>query len=198
MKLYIRNLYEWLLESSKSKYSLFLLFIVSLSESFIFPIPPDVLLIALCISKTSKSFKYALICLFGSIFGAVIGYIIGFYLWETTTIQSLFYDYIPGFTKENYERFQIQYNKNDIFIIFAGGFTPIPFKIITILSGAFKANILNFILAVTISRFARFYLIAALIWKYGNNIKYYIDKYFNILTIVLFVIIIILYFYIKY
>ena len=184
----IKNLYNWVLNWSNSKYGVVALALMAVAEASFFPIPPDVLLIALCLGSQSKSFKYALICSAGSIFGAIIGYGIGSILWwaspsEFTGLANFFFNIIPGFSTDVFYSIKDQYEQWNFWIIFTAGFTPIPFKIFTITAGAFDINFLLFLIASTISRSARFFLVAALIWKFGKPIKEFIDKYFNLLAI---------------
>ena len=184
----IKNLYNWVLNWSNSKYGVVALALMAVSEASFFPIPPDVLLIALCLGSQSKSFKYALICSAGSILGAIIGYGIGSILWwsspsEFTGLANFFFNIIPGFSTDVFYSIKDQYEQWNFWIIFTAGFTPIPFKIFTITAGAFDINFLLFLIASTISRSARFFLVAALIWKFGKPIKEFIDKYFNLLAI---------------
>ncbi|MFL3028332.1 MAG: YqaA family protein [Candidatus Neomarinimicrobiota bacterium] len=186
---YIRRLYDWVLGWSNTKYGVSALFILSLSESSFFPIPPDVLLIALALGMQSKALYFALICSVASILGAIIGYSIGYFTWwnslgEYSTVAIFFFNNIPGFSSELFTAIQQKFDLYNFFIVFTAGFTPIPFKIITISAGAFNINFPMFIFASTISRSARFFLVAILIRKYGRPITAFIDKYFNILSMV--------------
>jgi membrane protein YqaA with SNARE-associated domain len=187
MKL-LRNLYDWVLHWSKTPYGPIALFILAFAEASFLPIPPDALLIALVLGLQKKAFKFAAICLFGSVTGALLGYAIGHFLWwtpsnEFTSVAHFFFNNIPSFTEEIFYNIQQLYLKYDFWIIFTAGFTPLPYKVITISSGAFNINILMFVIASIISRGARFFLVAALIWKFGPAIKEFIDKYFNWLAI---------------
>ncbi len=160
------------------------LFLLAFAESSFFPIPPDALLIALVLGSSKKAFRFATICLIASVSGAVLGYLIGHYLWwtpsnEFTSIALFFFNNIPGFTETAFFDIQKLYNEYDFWIIFTAGFTPLPYKVITISSGAFNINVVMFLVASIISRGARFYLVAFLIWKFGPSIKAFIDKYFN-------------------
>jgi len=184
----LRTLYDWVLHWSKTPYGTAALFLLAFAESSFFPIPPDALLIALVLGRTEKAFRFASICLIGSVTGALLGYAIGHFLWwtpsnEFTGIANFFFNNIPGFTHEEFFKIQQLYIKYDFWIIFTAGFTPLPYKLITISSGAFNINMLMFMAASIISRGARFFLVAALIWKYGPHIKLFIDKYFNWLAI---------------
>ena len=186
---YIRRLYNWVLEWSNTKYGVPALFILSVSESSFFPIPPDVLLIALALGMQSKALYFAFICSLGSVLGAIIGYTIGYFSWwnslgEYSVVAMFFFNHIPGFSSEIFTSIQQKFDLYNFFIVFTAGFTPIPFKIITISAGAFNINFPMFIIASTISRSARFFLVALLIKKFGKPITSFIDKYFNILSIV--------------
>lgn len=187
MKL-LRNLYDWVLHWSKTPYGSIALFILAFTESSFFPVPPDALLIALVLGSSKKAFKFAANCLTGSVLGALLGYAIGHFLWwtsanEFTSIAEFFFNNIPGFNQESFFEIQKLYVEYDFWIIFTAGFTPLPYKLITISSGAFNINIAMFIIASVISRGARFFLVAALIWKFGPAIKEFIDKYFNWLAV---------------
>lgn len=183
-----KQLYEWILSWSNSPYGPMVLFILALAESIFFPIPPDVLLIALALGITAKAFRYALICTIGSVAGAFIGYYIGNKVWlsdegQFTPFALFFFDNIPGFTTSLYQNIKLLYAEWDFWVIFTAGFTPIPYKVFTITAGVFDVNFAMFTLASFISRGARFFLIAWLIWKFGSSIKAFIDKYFNILAL---------------
>ena len=186
---FIKNLYHWVLKWADSKYGGLALGVMALAEASFFPIPPDVLLIALCLGAQNKSFKFGLICSIGSIVGAIIGYGIGSFLWWSspgvfTSLANFFFDIIPGFSTDVFYTIKDQYEEWNFWIVFTAGFTPIPFKIFTISAGAFDINFILFIIASTISRTARFFLVSGLIWKYGNPIEKFIDKYFNLLALI--------------
>lgn len=187
MKL-LRKLYDWVLHWAETPYGAVALFILAFAESSFFPIPPDALLIALVLGARTKAFKFATNCTVASVTGALFGYAIGHFLWwtpsgEFTGIAAFFFANIPSFTEEVFYSIKDMYDAYDFWIIFTAGFTPIPYKVITVSSGAFNINIPMFIIASVISRGARFFLVAFLIWKFGPQIKSFIDKYFNILAI---------------
>jgi membrane protein YqaA with SNARE-associated domain len=184
----LRSLYNWVLHWAETPYGGIALFLLAFAESSFFPIPPDPLLIALVLGSASKAFKYATACTIASVTGALLGYTIGHFLWwtpsdEFTTVALFFFNNVPGFTAEAFYNVQEMYKEYDFWIIFTAGFTPIPYKLITISSGAFNINLVMFIIASVVSRGARFFLVAFLIWKFGPQIKSFIDKYFNLLAI---------------
>lgn len=187
MKL-LRKLYDWVLHWAETPYGPVALFILAFAESSFFPIPPDALLIALILGSTSKAFRFAMNCTIASVLGALLGYTIGHFLWwtpsnEFTSVAMFFFNNIPGFTEKLFFDVQKMYDRYDFWIVFTAGFTPIPYKVITISSGAFNINLPMFVLASVISRGARFFLVAFLIWKFGPQIRTFIDKYFNWLAI---------------
>jgi len=187
MKL-LRKLYDWVLHWAETPYGPIALFILAFAESSFFPIPPDALLIALVLGATTKAFKFALNCSIASVLGALLGYTIGHFLWwtpsnEFTSIAMFFFNNIPGFTEKLFFDVQKMYDQYNFWIVFTAGFTPIPYKVITISAGAFNIDILMFVIASIISRGARFFLVAFLIWKFGPQIRNFIDKYFNWLAI---------------
>ncbi|BDQ03699.1 YqaA family protein [Ignavibacterium sp.] len=187
MKL-LRKLYDWVLHWAETPYGPIALFILAFAESSFFPIPPDALLIALVLGATTKAFRFALNCTIASVLGALLGYTIGHFLWwtpsnEFTSIAMFFFNNIPGFTEKLFFDVQKMYDQYDFWIVFTAGFTPIPYKVITISSGAFNINLPMFVFASVISRGARFFLVAFLIWKFGPQIRTFIDKYFNWLAI---------------
>ncbi len=182
----LRSLYNWTLKKAEHKYSSWVLSIVSFAESSFFPIPPDVLLIPMIIAKRTKAWTYAFICTLSSVFGGVVGYAIGFFLFNSIGILIVeFYHLTNSFnTFENY------YKEYGILIVLGAGFTPFPFKFITIASGVFSLNIFLFIFTAFIARGFRFYLLAILLFIFGEKIKFLIDKYFNILAVLFFILLI--------
>jgi len=185
---YIRQLYDWILSLAKTPYGPLALGLLSFAEASFFPIPPDALLIALVLGARNKAFQFATITMITSVTGALLGYAIGYFIWwnspgEFSSVALFFFNSIPGFTEEIFRNVQQLYVDWDFWIIFTAGFTPIPYKVFTISSGAFQINLILFVLASIISRGARFFLVAFLIWKFGERITKFIDKYFNWLAI---------------
>ncbi len=179
---WIRQLYDWVLSWARTPYGGIALFLIAFAESSVFPIPPDVLLIALCLGHRKQWLRFAAICTAGSVLGACAGYAIGWGLWHA--VDEFFFTYVPSFTPEAFENVQDLYKKYDAGIIFVAAFTPIPYKVITITAGVFGLNLLAFILASIVGRAARFFLVAYLLHRYGSPIGQFIDKRFNLLTIV--------------
>lgn len=178
---WVRSLYDWVLSWSDTRYGALALFLIAFAESSFFPVPPDVLLIALCLGNRMRSFYFALICSLGSVLGGVAGYLIGWGFWAA--VDQLFYNYVPGFTPEAFARVHDLYAQYDFWIVFVAAFTPIPYKVITITAGVFGISFVMFLLATAVGRPARFYLVAVLIRVYGEPVRGIIDKHFNFLTI---------------
>ena len=182
----VKRLYDWVLSWGNSRWGALALFLFALAESSFFPIPPDVLLIALCLGAVTRSFRFATICTAGSILGAMAGYAIGYLAWQTpsgeyTALAQFFFAHV--FSMEAFQEVGALYDKYNFWIVFTAGFTPLPYKLFTISGGLFHINFGMFVLASVISRGMRFFLIAWLIWKFGAPIKQFIDKYFNLLAI---------------
>lgn len=192
----LKKLYTWVLHWAETPYGIIALFILAFAESSFFPIPPDILLIALCIGEPKKSLKFALICSAGSVLGGIFGYYIGWGLWSV--VSDFFFSYIPGFTQKNFELVKSKYELYNFWVVFTAGFTPIPYKIITITAGVFKINFLVFIIASAVSRSARFFIVSLLIFFLGERIKGFIDKYFNLLSIAFLILLILGFVIIKY
>ncbi len=197
----VRRLYDWVLGWSESRWGEWALFVLALAESSFFPIPPDVLLIALCLGKPHRAFRYALICTAGSVLGGMGGYAIGYFLWqnaagEYTGLAQWCYAHL--FSPEQFEAVRQKFEASNFLAIFTAGFTPIPYKVFTIAGGVFHINFQTFVLASLVSRGMRFFIISGLIWKFGAPIKTFIDKYFNLLAIVFTVLLIGTFVLVKY
>jgi membrane protein YqaA with SNARE-associated domain len=184
---YVRKLYDWVLSLAETTHSLTALFLLSLVESFIFPIPPDPLLMAMCVGKRERSFSFAGITTVGSFVGAIIGFAIGHFLWYTgqdfSGLANWFFEYVPGFSEAKFAYVSEKFEQYTVAITLIAAFTPIPFKVITVTAGALKAPLVLFLVTAIFGRAARFYLVAALLYKFGEPVKELIDKYFNLLTI---------------
>ena len=183
---FLKSIYYWTINKAEHKYSSWILCIVSFTESSFFPVPPDILLIPMIIAKRVKAWMYAFICTFSSVLGAVLGYAIGYFFYNSLGVLI-----INAYNLSNsFNTFESYYNDYGILIVLGAGFTPFPFKFITIASGVFNLNILLFITTCIFARGLRFYLLAGLFFVFGEKIKVLIDKYFNILAILFFILLI--------
>jgi len=189
----LKKLYEWVLKWADTPYGSWALFILAFSESSFFPIPPDVLLIALAVGKPRKALTFALICSIGSVLGGIVGYLIG---WQFMAVVGHKIIAFYGLT-EKVATMASLYNQYNAWAVGIAGFTPIPYKVFTISAGAFKINFLIFLFASAVSRAARFFLVGGLIFGFGPQIQVFIDKYFNVLVIVFTVLLIASFFLIK-
>jgi len=190
----LRRLYDWVLRWAETPYGSWALFLLAFSESSFFPIPPDILLIALAVAIPKKSLKYALICSAGSVLGGCFGYLIGWQFMASVGTRIVdFYGLTP-----KVEYIELLYNKYDEWAVGIAGFTPIPYKVFTIAAGAFKINSSVFVVASLLSRSARFFLVGGLIYIFGPGIQSFIDKYFNILATAFTVLLIAGFLIIKY
>lgn len=179
---WIRQLYDWVIRWSDSKHSQKALFLIALVEACVFPIPPDVLLIAMGVGASKKSFRFALICLTGSLLGGLIGYAIGHALWSG--LSDFFFAYVPGFTPEIFNKVSGVFHENAFMAVFLAGFTPIPYKVFTIAAGAAEIPLWIFLIASLSSRGLRFFAISAALYFVGPTVKQWIDRYFNLITII--------------
>jgi membrane protein YqaA with SNARE-associated domain len=180
---WFRQIYDRSLLWVQSPSGVWALFFIAVAESSFFPIPPDIFLIVLCISIPPKSFRYAAICAVGSVIGGVIGYGLGMGFMDTIGMKIL---ELYGL-QDKYEVVQGLYRQYDAFAVGAAGFTPLPYKLFTITAGAFKINFVTFVLVSALSRSARFFLVAAFIYKFGAPVRHFIERYFNILSILFFI-----------
>jgi membrane protein YqaA with SNARE-associated domain len=197
-----RFLYDWVLSWAHSPFGERALFVLALAESSFFPVPPDVLLIALVLGKREAWFRLVILCSIASVIGGLAGYAIGHFLWYSgdsfSSIAMFFYNNIPGFTIESFNAVSKLYDVYSFWIVFTAGFTPIPYKIITITAGVANINVSIFIVASVISRSLRFFLVAWLIFKFGKSINAFINKWFNVLSIAFVVLLIGGFYVLKY
>jgi membrane protein YqaA with SNARE-associated domain len=188
-----RRLYDWVLHWAETPYGPTALVIMSFAESSFFPVPPDVLLAPLVLGNRKRWIRLALWCSIGSIVGGALGYLIGMTVWNTIA-PTVYAWHLPGVTLENFDKARAWYEHYNFWIVFAAGFTPLPYKVATISAGMFfgpsAGDFAIFMLASSVSRSARFFLVAGLFGRCGGWIKPYIDRYFNLLC-VLFVILLI-------
>ncbi len=190
----LRRLYDWVLHWADTPYGTWALFVLAFCESSFFPVPPDVLLIALAVAIPKKSLMYALVCTLGSVLGGCLGYVIGWQFMEAVGSKIItFYG-----LQEKISYIEFLYHKYDAWAIGIAGFTPIPYKVFTISAGAFSINFSVFILASAVSRSARFFLVGGLIYIFGPRIQALIDKYFNFLAVAFIVLLVAGFIVIKY
>ena len=183
---FLKRTYNWTLEKAQHKNAKWYLSLISFAESSFFPIPPDILLIPMALASKARALFYAFMCTLFSVLGGILGYAIGYFFYNSVGI------YIVDFyhLENSFNIFENYYKEFGILIVLGAGITPFPYKFITIASGVFGLNIFLFIIVSIIGRGLRFYLIATLLYFFGEKIKLIIDKYFNILTIVFFILLV--------
>lgn len=191
---YLKKLYDWILHWAKTPYALPALFVLAFCESSFFPVPPDVLLIALAISIPKKSFKYAGICTVGSVLGGMLGYIIGYYGYEVAGRPII--EFYHG--QDIMNAIKLKYDQHGFLGILIAAITPIPYKVFTIASGVFAFDFWLFITASVLGRSARFFVVAGLIWKFGEPVRGFIDKYFNLLAFIFAVLLVLGFMLVKF
>ncbi|MCS7229094.1 MAG: DedA family protein [Candidatus Kryptonium sp.] len=191
---FLFELKKWVENFADKPYAGLALFLIAFTESSFFPIPPDVLLIAIALLKPHLSFRYALICSIGSVLGGMFGYLIGFQFYEIIGKKIIEFYHL----QDEYNAVKIMYDKNAFVAIAIAGFTPIPYKVFTIAAGAFQVNFQTLVVASALSRPARFFLVGGLIYFFGPKVKTFIDKYFDWLTILFIILLILGFVLIKY
>ncbi len=173
----LRRFYAWVLSWADRPSGPRILAIVGFAESSVFPIPPDPLLMALCLGKPRRSLHFATILSIASVVGGMVGYGIGAFLWDAW--GGWLMANVPGFSPEGFDRVGDLYRTYDFWAVFAAGFSPLPYKLFTIAGGVFRINFPVFVVASLISRSARFFLIALLMRRYGAPIEKFIERHFG-------------------
>ncbi len=176
---FIDRWYESVKQMARHKHAVRALILIAFFESFIFPVPTSVMLISMVQSDRTKAWRYALICSIASVGGAVIGYLIGWFAYETFALPVL-----ESMGKaDKIDGFKGMVDQYGALAVFGAGLTPFPFKVITLLSGALKLNFVIFILASIVARFTQFFLVSAIVWKFGEGAEALIKKHFAKFTI---------------
>lgn len=175
----IKRLYAWVEHWAQTPYGIWALFLLAFAESSFFPIPPDVLLIAMAVTHPKAGLKFAAICTLGSLLGGAVGYLIG---WQFMAVIG---ESIVNFygLSDKVAHIEELYRQYDAWAIGIAGFTPIPYKVFTISAGVFKVDFGVFLLASVVGRAGRFFLVGGLIYLFGKPIQAFIDRYLNLLVI---------------
>lgn len=174
----LHRLYERVLALAASPRAEWWLAVISFAESSFFPIPPDVLLIPMILARPQRAWRLALICTVSSVAGGLLGYYIGYALFDQLAGPLIrFYGY-----GEKFDAFKHMYAEWGLWVILIKGLTPIPFKIVTIASGAAGYNLAAFVAAAAITRAGRFFLIAALLKRFGAPVKDFIERRLTLVT----------------
>ncbi|WP_411891885.1 YqaA family protein [Yoonia sp. SDW83-1] len=176
----LRGLYNWTLSLAQSPYALWALVVVAFMESSFFPIPPDVLMIPMIIARPSRAFLIAGVATVASVAGGMLGYYIGYGLFEAVG-QPILDFYGKG---EKFDEFATSYNEYGAWAVLFAGVTPFPFKVITIASGVTQLSLPVFIISSIIARALRFFIVAALLWKFGAPIRDFIERRLGLVFII--------------
>ncbi|MCA1952571.1 MAG: DedA family protein [Hyphomicrobiales bacterium] len=166
-----KRLYDWTLALSASPRAPQALAAISFAESSFFPVPPDVMLVPMVMAKPERAWNYALVCTIASVLGGLAGYAIGAMLYDTLGLWLIrLYGYA-----DKMEAFRALYQQHGHWIILIKGFTPIPFKLITIASGLAGYDLVWFVLLSLITRGARFFLVAGVMNRFGAPLRRFIE-----------------------
>lgn len=171
-----RRLYDWVLRMAHHRHAMAALAAVSFAESSFFPIPPDAMVVPMVIARREKAFLIATVCTIASVIGGMFGYLIGYALLESVGQWLIHLYHMEG----KIAQFQTMYGEYGAWIILLKGLTPIPFKLVTIASGIAHFSFPLFVILATITRGARFFIIAALLKRYGAPIQDMIEKRLNL------------------
>ena len=173
----LKRLYNWTLDLAGRPYALYALAVVSFAESSFFPIPPDIMIVPMALAQPKKIWLYAAVCSVASVLGGLLGYFIGAVLFESVGMAILnFFSMADGA-----ETFKEQYNQWGHWVILIKGVTPIPYKLVTITSGAAGYNLFWFVVLSMITRSARFFILAALLSQFGPAIRRMLDQHLNLI-----------------
>jgi membrane protein YqaA with SNARE-associated domain len=174
----IRRLYNWTIALSGKPRAETALFWVAFAESSFFPLPPDLILVPMSLAQPKRAWRYAAICTIASVLGGILGYAIGYFLLESIGRPILhFYGVM-----QQYHELKALFDEWGMWIILIKGMTPIPYKLVTITAGALNFALIPFIVASIVSRSMRFFLIAALLWKFGEPVRHFIEKRLELVT----------------
>jgi membrane protein YqaA with SNARE-associated domain len=168
----VRQLYDWTVSLAGSRHAIWALALVAFVESSVFPIPPDILMIPMILAAPHRAWLIAGVAMVASVLGGLLGYYIGYGLFETVGRPVLEF-----YGKDAYfEEFRTRYNEWGAWAVLVAGITPFPYKVITILSGSTALSLPVFIVASVVARGLRFFVLAALLWKFGAPIRGFIER----------------------
>jgi len=190
----VRGLYDWTISLAESRYALWALAVVAFVESSVFPIPPDVIMIPMIIATPRRAFLIATVALVASVAGGVLGDYIVWGLFESVGKPVL-----EVYGKDAYfDEFTSKYNEYGAWAVLIAGVTPFPYKVITILSGVTQLNFGVFMIASVVARGLRFFIVAALLWKFGAPIRDFIEKRLGLMFILFVLLLLGGFFAVKY
>ncbi len=176
----LRRLYDWTMGLAAHRNALALLALVAFVESSVFPIPPDVLLVPMVLAARARAWRIALVCTVASVLGGLAGYGIGYFVFETVG-RPLVEVYGGG---DAFASFRDAYNAWGLWIVFTAGLTPLPYKVFTIASGVTQLDPAIFDLGSVLSRGLRFFVVTAILWRYGEPLRAFVERRLGVVTAV--------------
>lgn len=175
----LRRLYDWTIRMAEHQHALWVLALVSFVESSVFPIPPDVLMIPMILARPSRAWLIALVALVSSVLGGMLGYAIGALAYE-----QLGQPILAALGKADaMAEFSTRFNDFGFWAVLTAGVTPFPYKVITIMSGWTGMPLATFVATSILARGLRFFVVAALLWKFGAPVRDFIEKRLGLVTI---------------
>jgi len=182
----LRRMYDWTVEKAESPYALVILALIAFAESSFFPIPQEALMIPMIVAAPHRAWLVAGVALGASVLGAAFGYMIGYVFYDTLGIRLLeFYG-----KADRYDDFKALYADNGVLAVAIGAITPFPFKVTTIVSGLLQMNFVSFVIVCLLARGFRFFLIAALLRRFGTPVRAFIERRLGLVTILAFALLI--------
>jgi membrane protein YqaA with SNARE-associated domain len=178
----LRRLYDWTLELAEKPFAIWALAAVAFAESSFFAIPPDVMLIPMILAAPHRAFRIAAVCTIASVLGGWFGYWIGSALYETVGLRIIEFYHMA----DKFEAFKVTFNEYGSWAVLFAGVTPFPYKVITITSGVTGLDFWVFTIASIVARGLRFFIVAALLWRFGAPIRDFIDRRLGLLTFLFF------------
>jgi membrane protein YqaA with SNARE-associated domain len=174
----MRRIYDWMMGMARSDKAPHALFTVSFIESSFFPIPPDVMLVPMVLAQRMKAWWFATLATIGSVLGGAAGYAIGYFFFEAIGQPILaFYG-----KADSFDQFALWFNEWGVWILIIKGMTPFPYKVLTITAGVTKMPFLEFMVASVVARAMRFFLVAGLLYWFGEPIRDFIEKRLSLVT----------------
>jgi membrane protein YqaA with SNARE-associated domain len=174
----IYRLYSRTLAVAAHRHAMAALALISFAESSFLPLPPDILLVPMTLAQPRRAWLIATVCTIASVAGGYVGYAIGSFLFDTIGLHVLEFYHMM----DKYEAFKTAFAEWGAWIIVIKGLTPIPFKLVTIASGAAQFDLVTFTMASIVSRGLRFFVLAALLWRYGEPIRDFIERRLMLVT----------------
>lgn len=176
----LQKTYDWMMEKAGHRHAVWWLAAISFIESSVFPIPPDIMLIPLVLAAPTRWWKLALICTISSVVGGYLGYAIGYYFMDSVGMAILSAFHLT----DKFLAFKPLVDEYGVWVIIVKGATPIPYKLVTIAAGAFHFDLAHFTFASIVARGMRFFLVAVLLWRFGEPIRVFVERRLKLVTTV--------------